>query len=210
MMAPTRVFIIDDHPIVRAGLKELLKPFREITVVGEAEDGEPENVAVLAAAVPDVVLLDIRLKRGNGIDVLHEIKRRCPASRVMLLSAFWDDDLVRRALDGGADGYLLKDAEHFDLRKAIQSVAKGEPYFDSAVSGALARRARGGPHEADLADQDVRILRGVAEGMSNKAIGASMFLSHLTVRDRLSKVMAVLGAKNRAEAVQIASRRGFI
>ena len=129
---------------------------------------------------------------------------------VALLSAFWDDGLVRSALDAGADAYLLKDAEHFDLEKAIRSVARGESFFDTAISGALSRRVREGNAGDSLSTQDAQILRHVADGRTNKAIAASLFLSPHTVRDRLSGVMTLLGAKNRAEAVQIASRRGLI
>ena len=213
MTAPTRVFIIDDHPVVRAGLKELLKTSREIAIVGDAEDGESATIDQLDNLRPDVVIVDIKLKQSNGIDVCRAIKSRLGGTGVILLSAFWDDLLVRQALDARADGYLLKDAEHFDLRKGILSVARGESFFDTAVSGAIARWARGDDAtrgEPQLSTEDLQILRLVANGFTNKAIGAALYVSHHTVRDRVSAIMATLGAKNRTEAAQIATRRSLI
>ena len=213
MEGATRVFIIDDHPIVRAGLRELLKQTRDVCIVGDAEDGGSETLAQIAGLAVDVAIVDIKLKRGNGIEACREIKRAHPGTGVILLSAFWDDALVREALDARADGYLLKDAEHFELAKSIAGVARGQSFFDPAISGAIARQARG---EADTATQaalsghDVQILKLVASGMTNKAIGATLFLSQHTVRDKLSVIMSMLGAKNRAEAVQIATRQGVI
>jgi len=213
MSGATRVFIIDDHPVVRAGLKELLKQTREVSIVGDAEDGGAETLAVLAGLAADVAIVDIKLKRGSGIDVCREIKRTQPGVAVILLSAFWDDALVRDALDARADGYLLKDAEHFELARSIASVARGQSFFDPAISGAIVRQARGDDGRSSqfrLSAEDVEILRLVANGMTNKAIGTSLFLSQHTVRDKLSAVMSSLGAKNRAEATQIATRHGII
>ena len=210
MTQNVRVFIIDDHPVVRAGLRDLLRASRGITVVGDAEDGEAAAMTALESSGATVAIVDIKLKRGDGIAACHHIKSQFPGVGVALLSAFWDDGLVRQALDAGADGYLLKDAEHFELEKAIRSVARGDAFFDAAVSGALSRRARGDGSAGELSTQDAQILRQVADGRTNKAIAASLVLSPHTVRDRLSGVMAFLGAKNRAEAVQIASRRGMI
>lgn len=168
-------------------------------------------MAGLEASRANVAIVDIKLKRGDGITICRKIKQHAPGVGVALLSAFWDDALVHAALDAGADGYLLKDAEHFELEKAIRSIARGEPFFDTAISGALSRRARAeGNARESLSTQDAEILRQVADGRTNKAIAAALFLSPHTVRDRLSGVMALLGAKNRAEAVQIASRRGLI
>ncbi len=211
MTKSTRVFIIDDHPVVRAGLRELLKPSREIAIVGDAEDGEAATLAQIEASEADIVIVDIKLKQSSGIDVCRNIKSRSPQRGVILLSAFWDDSLVRQALDARADAYLLKDAEHLDLRKSISSVARGESFFDTAISGAIARQARGGDDlGAKLSQQDVRILRHVSDGLTNKAIASLMYLSHHTIRDRVSAIMAALDAKNRTEAVQIATKRHLI
>jgi DNA-binding NarL/FixJ family response regulator len=209
----TRVFIIDDHPVVRAGLRELLKQTREIAIVGDAEDGAPETVARISELAVDVAIVDIKLKRGDGIEACKDIKQVRPSAAVILLSAFWDDSLVRQALDARADGYLLKDAEHFDLVRSIAVVARGESMFDPAISAAIVRQARGednGATGSKLSAEDIEILRLVAEGQTNKAIGGALFLSHHTVRDKLSMAMALLGARNRTEAVQIATRRGII
>lgn len=206
-----RVFVIDDHPVVRAGLRELLRQSTDICVVGDAEDGAAESFARLRDSQPDVAIVDIKLKQGSGLDVCREIKQMLPGVGVILLSAFWDDALVRQALDAGADGYLLKDAEHFDLAKGVSSVARGEPFFDPAIAAAVVRQARGlGESERQFTEDDTHILQLVAGGLTNKAIGASLFLSHHTVRDRLSAIMASLGARNRTEAAQIAAKRGLI
>ncbi len=213
MSDPARVFIIDDHPVVRAGLKELLKQTRDVSIVGDAEDGAPETMARIGELAVDVAIVDIKLKRGNGIDACREIKRIRPDTAVILLSAFWDDSLVRQALDARADGYLLKDAEHFDLAKSISAVSHGQSFFDPAISGAIVRQARGeddASSQFKLSTEDVQILRLVANGLTNKAIGDALYLSHHTVRDKLSTMMAVLGAKNRTEAVQIATRQSII
>ena len=213
MSAPIRVYIIDDHPVVRAGLKELLRSSREISIIGDAEHGEQATIGELERTKPDVVVLDIKLKVGNGINVCRAIKARLPGTGVILLSAFWDDALVRQALDAHADGYLLKDAEHLDLKKSICSVARGESFFDTAISGAIAREARGEritSLSGQLSQQDADILRHVGQGLTNKAIGELMFLSPYTIRDRLSAIMALLAARNRTEAVQIAANRGLI
>ena len=213
MSDPARVFIIDDHPVVRAGLKELLKQTRDVSIVGDAEDGAPETMARIGELAVDVAIVDIKLKRGNGIDACREIKRIRPDTAVILLSAFWDDSLVRQALDARADGYLLKDAEHFDLAKSIAAVSHGQSFFDPAISGAIVRQARGeddASSQFKLSTEDVQILRLVANGLTNKAIGDALYLSHHTVRDKLSTMMAVLGAKNRTEAVQIATHQSII
>ncbi len=208
----TRVFIVDDHPVVRAGLRELLKSSRDIVIVGDAEDSSAATMIRVREALPDVAIVDIRLREGDGIELCRLIKGMEPRVGVILLSAFWDDTLVRQALDAGADGYLLKDAEHFDLAKSILCVARGEPFFDAAIASAIVRQARGRAHQPEhaLSQDDMHILRLVASGLTNKAIAESLYLSHHTVRDRLSAIMASLGAKNRTEAVQIASKRGVL
>lgn len=206
-----RVFIIDDHPVVRAGLTALLKQCREISVVGDAEDAGEDTLARVSELGVDVAIVDIKLKVGSGIDACREIKRGRPETGVILLSAFWDDVLVRDALAARADGYLLKDAEQFDLTKSVSMVAKGQPFFDPAISGAIVRQARGDHgSKFSMSFDELQILRLVANGLTNKAIAASLYLSHHTIRDRLSGIMGTLGAKNRTEAAQIATREGLL
>ena len=211
-MSATRVFIIDDHPVVRAGLRELLKRPGEIIVVGDAEDAGSLTMRAIGESGTNVAVVDIKLKRGSGLEACAEIKRTLPGVRVILLSAFWNDTMVRQALDAGADGYLLKDAEHFDLTKAIHSVAYGSGYFDTAIAAAIVRQSRRVQNETTrpITEDDARILRLVANGLTNKAVAQALSLSHYTVRDRLSAIMQSLDARNRTEAVQVAVQRGII
>lgn len=202
-----RVFLVDDHPVVRAGLREVLGS--DVTVVGEAEDGGPETVEAICCADTAVAVLDIKLKQGNGIELCRDLKERAPDIGVILLSAYWDDALIRRAVEAKTDAYVLKDAERFDLLKTITCVASGGAFFDPSIAGAVVRHAWSDDSEA-WSERDVAILRLVAAGETNRQIGASLFLSPHTVRDRLSELMAKLGARNRTEAAQRAAQRGVI
>ena len=211
-MDSIRVLIVDDHPVVREGLRSLLDGDPDIEVVGEAGSTGDARTGVRRLS-PNVVVLDIKLGDGDGIDVCREIKNDFPATGVIMLSAFWDDSSVRRALDAGADGYLLKHAERLDLRNSILTVSRGEPVFDPMIAGAIGRRSKGGggpPEEPPLSEQEIGILSLVAQGLTNKKIGEQLYLSPHTVKDYLGAIMLKLGAKNRAEAVILATKRGLI
>lgn len=211
-MHPIRVFIVDDHPIVREGLRSLLSTEDDMTVVGEAGSAA-EALRGANETSPDVVVLDIKLKDEDGIDVCRKIKAACPGTGVIMLSAFWDDSLIREALQV-ADGYLLKHAERFDLQDSIRKVARGEATLDSALLGAvvgqLREGRRGSPDAPLLSGQEIRLLQLVAQGLTNREIAATMYLSPHTVKDYLGKVMGTLGARNRTEAVLLATKRGLL
>ncbi|MDP2675621.1 MAG: response regulator transcription factor [Dehalococcoidia bacterium] len=211
-MRPIRVFIVDDHPVVREGLRSLLSSESDMTVVGEASSVS-EALHGARETSPDVVVLDIKLKDGDGIDVCRKIKAASPTTGVIMLSAFWDDSLIREALQV-ADGYLLKHAERFDLQDSIRRVARGEHTLDSTLLGAVVSQFRGeqagGLDPPAVSDQEVRLLQLVAQGLTNREIAARMYLSPHTVKDYLSEVMGKLGAKNRAEAVLLATKRGLL
>lgn len=212
MQRKITLFVIDDHPVVRAGLRELLGVSPDIDLIADANDAGDETVARIVELRPEVVVTDIKMRGRSGIQLCSLLKREPFAPKVVLLSAFWDDTLIAEALDAGADGYLLKNAEHFDLARGVRAAAAGDPFFDPEISAAVVRQVRGeqGPYGAELSTQDVCILRHVADGLTNKAIGELMFLSHHTIRDRVSAIMAVLGARNRTQAVQAATKRHLI
>jgi DNA-binding NarL/FixJ family response regulator len=210
------VFIVDDHPVVRAGVRELLGASPGIEVLGDAGEAGDATLTQIVALRVAVVVTDIKLPGRSGTDLCRAIKSEPAAPRVVLLSAFWDDALIANALDAGADGYVLKHAEQFDLVRAVRAVAGGEPYFDPSISAAIVRQSRdaravGMPRDKHaIREEDVRLLHLVAEGLSNREIGELLFLSPHSVRDRLSAIMARLGAGNRAQAVRIAMRGGLM
>jgi len=209
---PIRVFIVDDHPVVREGLRSLLSTEDDMTVVGEAGSAA-EALRGASETSPDVVVLDIRLKDDDGIDVCRKIKAAYPGTGVIMLSAFWDDSLIREALQV-ADGYLLKHAERFDLQDSIRKVARGEATLDSALLGAVVGRFReerqGSSDAPPLSGQEVRLLQLVSQGLTNREIASQLFLSHHTVKDYLSDILGKLGARNRAEAVLMATKQGLL
>src|SRR5262249_39933355 len=141
--APLRVMMIDDHEIVRSGLKHILADDPEFAVIGEADDG-PSGLAMVEALQPDVVLLDVRLPSLSGADGCHLLAERAPKTRILVLSAFGDNDLVYQCLLAGARGYVLKDIVHFDLKKSLKAIARGETVLDPRVARVVVDRLRGG------------------------------------------------------------------
>jgi len=214
-METIRVVIVDDHAVVRAGVRSLLGRERDIDIVGEAGNAA-QAMSCLSQHAADVVVLDIRLGDASGIDVCRRIKETHPGAAVILLSAYWDDMLVREALQAGANGYVVKDAERLDLTQGIRAVRQHETFFDPPISSAVMRGSRhsaaAGAAESPprLSRQDICILELVGQGFTNKQIGERLHLSHHTVREHVSGVMSKLAARNRAEAAQIATRRGLI
>ncbi len=211
MAEPIRVLLVDDHPVVREGLRALLRDESDLAVVGEA-DSCGAVLPEVRRARPDVIILDIKLADGDGIDVCRQIKEADASIKVILLSAFWDDALLLRALQAGADGYLLKQAERLDLQQSIRTAAQGESILDPALVGAMVARFRGGAaqQEQALTEREVKLLQLVAEGMTNREIAERLCLSPYTVKEYLSTLMTKLGAKKRAEAVNLAARRGLL
>ncbi|MDI3339364.1 MAG: response regulator transcription factor [Sphaerobacter sp.] len=211
LVTPLRVCMIDDHEIVRSGLMHILAGDPEFAVVGEAADG-PSGVAMVEVTHPDVVLLDVRLPGIGGAQVCRQIRERVPGTRVLILSAFGDDDLVHECLLAGAQGYVLKDIVDFDLKRSLKAVARGETVIDSRVAGAVLHRLRTGEARPahGLAPHQVNVLQLIAQGFTNREIAERLFLSEHTVKGYVQEILRRLEARNRLEAVMIASRHGWL
>lgn len=208
---PLRIMLIDDHEIVRSGLKHILADDPDFAVIGEAGDG-PAGVALVEALQPNVVLLDVRLPSLGGAEVCRLLAERAPRVRVLVLSAFGDNDLIYQCLLAGARGYVLKDIVHFDLKKSLKAVARGETVLDPRVARVVVDRLRGGdaPPGNVLPPHQLTVLRLMSQGYSNREIAARLFLSENTVKGYVQEVLRRLDAKNRLDAVMIASRLGWL
>ena len=204
----TRVFLLDDHEVVRRGLRDLLESEDDLEVVGEAGTAE-EAYGRIPATTPDVAVLDMRLPDGDGIDVCREIRSRHPEIACIMLTSFADDDAVYAAILAGAAGYLLKQVRGTDLVDAIRRVAGGASLLDPAVTTRVLERLR---HKDDddplaaLTDQERTILELIAEGLTNRQIGERMFLAEKTVKNYVSNMFAKLGMSRRTEAAAYAAR----
>jgi DNA-binding NarL/FixJ family response regulator len=204
----TRVFLLDDHEVVRRGIRDLLESEDDLEVVGEAGTAE-EAYGRIPATTPDVAVLDMRLPDGDGIDVCREIRSRHPEIACIMLTSFADDDAVYAAILAGAAGYLLKQVRGNDLVEAIRKVAGGASLLDPAVTTRVLERLR---HKDDddplaaLTDQERTILELIAEGLTNRQIGERMFLAEKTVKNYVSNMFAKLGMSRRTEAAAYAAR----
>jgi DNA-binding NarL/FixJ family response regulator len=204
----TRVFLLDDHEVVRRGIRDLLESEDDLEVVGEAGTAE-EAYGRIPATTPDVAVLDMRLPDGDGIDVCREIRSRHPEIACIMLTSFADDDAVYAAILAGAAGYLLKQVRGNDLVEAIRKVAGGASLLDPAVTTRVLERLR---HKDDddplaaLTDQERTILELIAEGLTNRQIGERMFLAEKTVKNYVSNMFSKLGMSRRTEAAAYAAR----
>ena len=205
-MNPISVFIVDDHEVVRVGLRTLLSRAPEIEVIGEAESVQ-QAVAKIAELLPDVVLLDVRLKDGSGFEVSREVQKLEKDVRVLVLTAFSDDEMIMQAISAGADGYLLKEIGGEQLVEAIQKVASGQSILDPAVTGrvfgkmqALIQDPNGGNRLNSLSAQERKVLALVAEGKTNKEIAAAMGLSDKTIKNYFSNILEKLQLSRRSQA----------
>ncbi len=205
MAEPIRVLIVDDHAIVREGLKAILDSEPGMTVAGQAADGK-EALDRFEELRPEVTLLDVHLPGESGLDTLETIRRRHPAARVLVISTYDHDEDIFRALRLGAKGYILKDVESRDLVAAIRAVHEGRKFIPSWVGERLAGHTEG----ADLSDREREVLQLLAEGKSNKEIGTALGISEGTIKAHLSHVFEKLGAADRTQALLVALRRGII
>ncbi len=208
-MAAIRVFVLDDHEIVRRGLRELFEHESDIDVVGESGSAV-EAARRIPALRPDVAIVDARLPDGSGIDVCREVRSRHPEIRMLVLTSYDDADALLAAVMAGAAGYVLKEVRSTDLVDDVRQVAAGRSLLDPAVTEEVRERIRKGPPEdprlAHLTAQERRVLSLVAEGMSNREIAEVLHLAEKTVKNYVSSVLAKLGMARRTQAAVFAAR----
>jgi two-component system, NarL family, response regulator DevR len=200
---PIRVFLLDDHEIVRRGIADLFESASDITVVGEAGTAA-EALARIPAAAPDVAVLDARLPDGSGIDVCRDIRSTLPNVRCLILTSYDDNDAIFAAVMAGAAGYLLKEIRGNSLLDAVRQVAAGKSLLDPSVTERLLTRLREGvPHDEKLESLTTRereILALIADGLTNRQIGETLFLAEKTVKNYVSGLLAKLGMERRTQA----------
>jgi len=203
-----RLLIVDDHPIVRDGLRGAFAGNAEFEVVGEAGDGA-EAVSRATALRPDVVLMDLRMPRMDGVEAIRRLQREAPAVRVLVLTTFDTDSDVLPAIEAGATGYLLKDAPVEELLRAVRAAARGESVLAPAVAGRLMGRVRQ-PAQGTLSQRELQVLKLIADGATNREAAAKLFISEASIKTHLLHIYDKLGVRDRAAAVGEAFRRGLV
>lgn len=207
--APITVFLLDDHEIVRRGIKELLESEGDIQVIGESGLAA-EAARRIPALRPDVAILDGRLPDGSGIDVCREIRSGNPEIAALILTSYDDDDALFSAIMAGAAGYILKQVKGNDFIDTVRRVAAGQSMLDPGVTAQVLERLRSGPktdHSLDhLTSQEHRILELIADGMTNRQIAGELFLAEKTVKNYVSSVLAKLGLESRTQAAIFATK----
>ena len=200
------VVIADDHPLVRDGIVAILTREDDLDVVAQAASG-PEAVAMVAHHDPDVVLMDLRMPDGDGVDAIRTLRASGSRQRILVLTTYDTDHDIRAALAAGADGYLLKDTPRTDLIRAVRDLAAGRPVLSASALAALA--GRGGPAVA-LTAREADVVRELAAGGTNREAAARLHVSETTFKTHLSRVYEKLGVSDRAAAVRVAYERGLI
>ncbi|MEV6865474.1 response regulator transcription factor [Streptosporangium subroseum] len=203
-----RLMIVDDHPVVREGLRGMLEADPGITVVGEAASGD-EAVVRAGELRPDVILMDLRMPDGDGVSATSRILANRPESRVIVLTTYETDQDIVRAVEAGAAGYLLKDTSRADLLAAIVSASRGETVLSPSVATRLVTRMRA-PATESLSPREAEVLSLVARGLTNGEIGKALFISETTVKTHLLRVFGKLGVSDRTAAVTTALDRGLL
>lgn len=204
-----RLVLVDDHPLVREGIRGMLAADPDLVVVGEAGSG-PDGVSAARELRPDLVLMDLRMPGGDGVDATREITA-AGFSRVMVLTTYETDQDILRAIEAGASGYLLKDVPPADLIRAVRAAARGETVLAPRAQGALLQRMQNPQSAAPtLSAQEVAVLRQAADGRTNAAIGSILHISEATVKTYLARAYDKLGASDRTSAVRRAIDLGLI
>ena len=210
-MEGIKVLIVDDHTVVRKGIRALLETEPGITVVGEAGDGEAAVHKALALK-PDVVLMDLVMPKLDGVRATRELKEKLPGVKILVLTSFAEDKRIVEAIEAGALGYLLKDSSPEDLLRAIREVHRGESSLHPKVAQRLISRLRGGEEERawkELSERELAVLRLIARGLSNREIAKELGISEPTVRTHVSNILRKLHLKSRTQAALYALREGL-
>jgi two-component system NarL family response regulator len=203
--AKIRVILADDHPVVRDGLAAILNQQADMVVVAEAADGE-EAIALYDAHKPDVMVLDLRMPRLDGVAVVQAVLEKHPKARLLIMTTFDGDEDIFRSLSQGAKGYLLKDAPRTEILFAIRAVSVDQPYTSSSIAAkALQRMGR-----PNLTQRELEVLEQLAEGRSNKDIGRRLQISEGTAKTHVKSILTKLDAISRTEAVAVAHKRGLV
>ncbi|HET9921704.1 MAG TPA: response regulator transcription factor, partial [Ktedonobacteraceae bacterium] len=201
-----RLLIIDDHEMVREGLKAMLVSEPDFSIVGDASNAE-QALELIERLRPDIALLDIRLPGTSGIEVCRAVTTNYPETAVIILTTFTDENLVAQCIQAGARGFIVKDIERFDLKRSIRAVARGEAAIDTKAAVAVLAQLRKAPQKTiepipdPLSSQQLVILRLVAQGLSSREIATQLYLSENTVKGYVQEILHRLGVKNRTEAV---------
>jgi two-component system, NarL family, response regulator DevR len=205
---PTRVFLVDDHEIVRRGIADLLDDEPDLQVCGEAASAA-EALARIPATSPDVAVLDVRLPDGNGVELCRELRARMPELHCLMLTSFSDDEALLDAIMAGAAGFVLKQVLGHDLLAAIRTVAGGQSLLDGRTTAALMNRLRRQRDDADplreLSDQERTVLELIGDGLTNRQIAERMFLAEKTVKNYVSHLLAKLGMQRRTQVAVLAT-----
>ncbi|MHB0868580.1 MAG: response regulator [Chloroflexota bacterium] len=215
MSKKTSVFLADDHAVLRAGLKMLIDAQPDLQVVGEAEDGE-EAIERITSLKPDLALMDVNMPRLDGLEALRRIKAACPQVRVLVLSMYDDEGYLRRALENGASGYILKKAADSELMAALRAVARGEVYVYPSLTHLLVNRYLGREESrpslavVELSERELEVVRLLAEGHTSEQVGQRLALSAKTVDTYKARVMEKLGLRSRVDLVRYALRHGLL
>jgi DNA-binding NarL/FixJ family response regulator len=207
-VTPIRLLIVDDHPVVRDGLRGMFSGDPEFDVVGEASDGA-EAIELAERLIPDVILMDLRMPGVNGAAAIRALAERQVPSRVLVLTTYDSDSDVVPAIEAGATGYLLKDSPRQEVFRAVRAAAQGESVLASSVATRLMSQLRG-PGPDALSDRELEVLSLIAQGETNRGAAARLFISEATVKTHLLHIYAKLNVNDRAAAVATAFERGLL
>jgi len=199
-----RIVLADDHPVVREGLASILEA-KDIKVVGQASDGE-EACRLYDKLSPDILVLDLRMPKKDGLQAVNELMSRIPKPRIIVMTTYEGEEDVRRALSAGAKGYVLKGTKREEILETVRKVYKGEPAISPEVAAKLATSLT----RPELSERELQVLQQMAAGKSNKEIGQVIYVSENTVKAHVKSILAKLDAMGRTEAIAIAIKRGLI